>query len=957
MGWIYGSTIVTGNNNLASSNSAISHQYDKIFSNRYLMDNTAFEDNVFLGRKVLVDYNQSLLDTLLRVIKIIDKKNNQNEEDIINYYYWKNNLTSIQLTKDEFEANKENNKYLYKINNDYFLLEDWLTSFDESTEFFINSYTVLDLVSKASIPKNTYVYMSNIDTPNKLSDITVLQCTSELIYSKTDEPAELSTSSTLNDYLQANSTLSFYEFNKYIDKNQYSSQGIDYVFDSTVWQKVYINNVEKYIMIAKLNADNPNIDLQIIQPRENGLPNIPAMNVNGEDEYKLYMSMQPGLRISNRPNYQVYIYKPSNYYYKGENLEFVLDESLTKQNKEYYIKGSDGETYTLIQINFDSFPQDRNVYKMLDGKYVEINSNENWDINNTHVVLSDAKVKYSYYTNNTPTHIETVDNQDGAIFFNKDGFNKEKRSYFNAKPDQITSQFDGKSGYQYQSEEIYYPIIFKIITDEDGSIISSANEQYVNYDKTNLYYLVDDEAGYRKVNSADSYDSTLQYFVKTTSLNSNIDTHQLEIILPTIGNMVCEGWDKIYGTQRNLKQYKYSYRKNEYHYYVLNTESFDEDQTYYTYNDQTDEYNKAIDLQAFEDGVDYYIVDDSYVNLDENNLVGLYNNMVANVSRLKSYDENFSTTTQENIAKSFPLRVYDESTNEGTFTKTEPLTGNNIIQNQININNLGMKCLIGAIGLDSSQSFGYEKIPNVTEESYQPNLYYYYDLETDTYELDKSNDFKASKDYYIYRANDIKLGTQTQEGATIQQQINNNYSDITNNITNLECRQADLKSLSDIIGLSYTGYSPSTSGSFTYNNVTDNTLQGQIKRNDADITNIINLLGFERDSAKDQNSDENSNEGTIYCSSITQSGTTSHSLQSQIRYNRYDIAKLAERIDYIEKFLKAGNFLFTKDRDLEYLNYNADNLSRIPGDQGYNYTEDKADKRFSEAEIGQDIST
>jgi hypothetical protein len=56
MGWIYGSTIVNDINSTTSAN-AIAHQYDKIFSNRYLMDNTSDVDGVFLGRKVLVDYH------------------------------------------------------------------------------------------------------------------------------------------------------------------------------------------------------------------------------------------------------------------------------------------------------------------------------------------------------------------------------------------------------------------------------------------------------------------------------------------------------------------------------------------------------------------------------------------------------------------------------------------------------------------------------------------------------------------------------------------------------------------------------------------------------------------------------------------------------------------------------------------------------------------------------------
>jgi hypothetical protein len=34
-------------------------------------------------------------------------------------------------------------------------------------------------------------------------------------------------------------------------------------YDSTVWQKIYSNNTEKYIMIAELNAILPKLDINV----------------------------------------------------------------------------------------------------------------------------------------------------------------------------------------------------------------------------------------------------------------------------------------------------------------------------------------------------------------------------------------------------------------------------------------------------------------------------------------------------------------------------------------------------------------------------------------------------------------------------------------------------------------------------------------------------------------------
>jgi hypothetical protein len=55
MGWIYGN-IVVGENAL-SNGTAASYQYDKIFSNYYLAQLTEKSDGVFLGRKILIDYD------------------------------------------------------------------------------------------------------------------------------------------------------------------------------------------------------------------------------------------------------------------------------------------------------------------------------------------------------------------------------------------------------------------------------------------------------------------------------------------------------------------------------------------------------------------------------------------------------------------------------------------------------------------------------------------------------------------------------------------------------------------------------------------------------------------------------------------------------------------------------------------------------------------------------------
>ena len=59
-----------------------------------------------------------------------------------------------------------------------------------------------------------------------------------------------------------------YQFNAEKDINQYSD-----TFDGTVWQKIYTNTaageqLEKYILVAELNASVPRIGLDIISPKK-----------------------------------------------------------------------------------------------------------------------------------------------------------------------------------------------------------------------------------------------------------------------------------------------------------------------------------------------------------------------------------------------------------------------------------------------------------------------------------------------------------------------------------------------------------------------------------------------------------------------------------------------------------------------------------------------------------------
>lgn len=992
MGWIYGSTIVSDTNSTASAGAA-THQYDKIFSNKFLMENTATVDGVFLGRKVLVDYHQALTDTLNRVE--YDSVQTTNGQIISGYFYWREKTyNQVSLTQEDF--NNSTVKYYYlDTNNNYILAETWLESFDENTKFFIQEkpYTVLDLVSKASIPKGTYVYVLTGTDPSDITHFELLQCTSDLVHTDTNIPATFAdkNSDTIpdlvewhNKYITEEFPLTVYGFNRYID--QKSDKALDYSYDSTVWQKVYINNEEKYIMISQLNANNPTIKLHVKQPGFDGIASMPVLNVDNEDEYDFFVSSQSGFRIGNEPYYKVNVYIPGRYYIDDSNGGRTIDTgTVYNPNMNYY----ENATGKKLKMHYTSYPGANVLYRKENTGYV-LDAAENyntWPLDEStgtpsqdshFVYLSDETCKYYKYEDNNT--INSVDNSPAAIYYNKSGLNKEENVYFDTdiQEDSIAINFNGKSGYTYESVNYYEPLgkitedtfnnyrsnLFYLLSDkgyarvDNYSLISSESyepNKYYYYDENTLQYVLEqsdtaiDGRKYYKYEYA-PYNNSLEYYLLKTTNSDGIDTHQLSINLPTIGNMVCEGWNLIYGVGEDTEVER---------------------------EDGTKEIAKKRNLNRYE----YNYVDNTLtgtnINKKEDNLTGLYNIYVEEVQRLKGYDQNTSTTTIDNIARSLALKsartdtfIRDFSVTESNFNanptlyytssdgenftqcqisdifnednkyyiqketlSVEPLSSENIIQNQIANNNLGIESIIKQVGLKIPDNIGYTRVPNMTELSYLPNLYYY-ESSPNTFDLDKKSDFTEGRVYYTRQIDQAELSGNQIQG-TLQEQINSNYTQRENNKTNITNRQSDIAELANKIGLSIAHsvdennpnvVKPAVIGiksSESENPPAYNTIQGQIYRNDKDIKNLMDLLGFTRGGE---------NQGGSETEIINKEGSTS-SLQTQITYNDYDIQKIVNRIRRIEEFLEDGRFLFTFGRKIK--EYYCDNLQPLPGEEGY----------------------
>lgn len=159
------------------------------------------------------------------------------------------------------------------------------------------------------------------------TDCIFWKCTSALD-EKSSDPAT---------FIQVVGSESNYVMNFNIDTAKYGeSRG----YDSTVWQKVYINNIEKYVQIAELNSVVPTFDISADAPTIH--PIQPHFDINSTNVYyKLHWQPQWGMRVkeakgNNKTNsedhtiypsdekvgYTIYEYNPNNGTTTSSQIEY-----------------------------------------------------------------------------------------------------------------------------------------------------------------------------------------------------------------------------------------------------------------------------------------------------------------------------------------------------------------------------------------------------------------------------------------------------------------------------------------------------------------------------------------------------------------------------------------------------------------------------------------------------------
>lgn len=228
-------------------------QFDQIYSNRHVMDNSVNTDGIYIGRYVLVEYDKPLdFDVFQRIYPVAKKVNDKTDKTIIYFY-----------TAPQKATTQEQERLKGVKNTVYYSAEE-----DETA----SSYTGLH---------NIILYQCLEDGASTLN----------IEYDKEKNPAEVGLVYLLK--LGDNSGQDNYANNYAEDKNFYNnSRG----YDSTVWMKTYAGDEIKYVMIAELNTVVPTFDVSVDPPSE--IPNQPHF---GKDSTNVYydLHVQPswGFRI------------------------------------------------------------------------------------------------------------------------------------------------------------------------------------------------------------------------------------------------------------------------------------------------------------------------------------------------------------------------------------------------------------------------------------------------------------------------------------------------------------------------------------------------------------------------------------------------------------------------------------------------------------------------------------
>lgn len=211
---------------------AAAFQFDRVYHSRTEMDLAAAKDGVYAGRYVLVEYGERFenLPITQEVHNALDYlSHHQNSMTSENWTEFFQNYKHIGLADPQLQAD--------------FMIAPYSTQENYLTQLLQDLNNRLETVT-SDLPASVIEYLGQ---PN--------------IYLKIDPDTGAKTQ--------------VIERDEFLNSEKLDLQNYGAIYDSTVWQKIYIQNQDRYVMVAELNAMAPKLDVEEKAPLTY-TPNQPA---------------------------------------------------------------------------------------------------------------------------------------------------------------------------------------------------------------------------------------------------------------------------------------------------------------------------------------------------------------------------------------------------------------------------------------------------------------------------------------------------------------------------------------------------------------------------------------------------------------------------------------------------------------------------------------------------------
>lgn len=384
-------------------------QFDRTFPNRKTMDNFISTDGVYIGRFVLVEYDKELAADWCTVAY-------QKTIGGVKRFYSSGSLESTTELLYNV-GNIQAGKYI-RVPGTFFDTDKTQISFNKDAPDYEQDiiYEILATSKAGEAPK--------------------------VVNIAERDPKE-------NDYI----------INYNIDRKAY---GGGRGYDSTVWQKVYADGFERYVMIAELNSVVPTFDVSADAPTLSPVaPHFDADSTN--IYYRVHWQPTWGLRVkSAAPTITVKPTDNAGTTINGNNIIMSVEtaEKLPTDEMTYWTRSA-YNTATGELNNYYYMPSTNQETLATSGQWRK----------NEGVVPKSAGIP-------------------AAIYYNKAGFDPAIITYSDEEiEDKIAIEPTGLSGYKYNIHD------------------------------------------------------------KTGAVEAQVDTQELSILLPSIGNSIAKMWDLVYGDE------------------------------------------------------------------------------------------------------------------------------------------------------------------------------------------------------------------------------------------------------------------------------------------------------------------------------------------------------------------------------------------------------------------------